>query len=388
MRKTFGLLTMLVLALGLTFSACGGGDDGDDGNNTNDVVTQEDGTTNPGDDTTTCTPACDGKVCGPDGCGGTCGTCEPGVPCNNGVCECTPDCAGKECGPDGCGGSCGECPEGGTCDMGICCVPDCDGKECGPDGCGGSCGACDGGFNCDAGMCVEQTEMDCAGIFDCLNECPPQDRGCQNNCINEAPVEAQMAFNNMMQCLQTSGYWDCPEDDQECLGNAMDQCEAEYLACFSGDLSCKDYYLCIINCPNDATGEACVSDCQADMSEDAYYKWGDFIDCIDGAGYFDCAEGDEQCYEDAWIACDAEFKACASGDTTCLQIMECLNACPPTSDTCAIECRINGTVEAQNAFEAMVDCIIEACGDDTSVECQNTAMQGACAESYNECMGQ
>lgn len=37
----------------------------------------------------TCTPACDGKSCGPDGCGGKCGTCPDGASCtaSTGKCE-------------------------------------------------------------------------------------------------------------------------------------------------------------------------------------------------------------------------------------------------------------------------------------------------------------
>ncbi|MBN1773416.1 MAG: hypothetical protein JXB32_19295, partial [Deltaproteobacteria bacterium] len=58
-----------------------------------------------------CTPACTGRECGPDGCGGSCGSCPTGETCNSsGVCVCTPSCTGRECGPDGCGGSCGSCP--------------------------------------------------------------------------------------------------------------------------------------------------------------------------------------------------------------------------------------------------------------------------------------
>jgi hypothetical protein len=33
---------------------------------------------------------------------------------------CIPDCEGKVCGDDGCGGSCGTCPEGWYCDNGVC----------------------------------------------------------------------------------------------------------------------------------------------------------------------------------------------------------------------------------------------------------------------------
>jgi hypothetical protein len=67
---------------------------------------------------TTCVPQCTGKVCGSDGCSGSCGTCPSGESCNaSGQCQtsCVPACTGKQCGADGCGGSCGSCPSGQTC---------------------------------------------------------------------------------------------------------------------------------------------------------------------------------------------------------------------------------------------------------------------------------
>jgi len=106
-----------------------------------------------------CIPNCEGRECGNNGCGGSCGTCDPGETCENGQCEaCTPDCTGLECGDDGCGGSCGTCPQGEDCIDGICvgCTPDCTGLECGDDGCGGSCGTCPQGESCVDGQCVAE----------------------------------------------------------------------------------------------------------------------------------------------------------------------------------------------------------------------------------------
>jgi hypothetical protein len=62
------------------------------------------------------------KPCGPDGCGGTCGTCAANEACQSATCVCVPNCPGKNCGEDGCGGSCGACkPEdGGSCQDGVC----------------------------------------------------------------------------------------------------------------------------------------------------------------------------------------------------------------------------------------------------------------------------
>ena len=71
---------------------------------------------------------------------------------------CVPACAGKQCGDDGCGGSCGNCPADQSCQDGACkpgpCVSQCAGKQCGDDGCGGSCGTCAPDHTCQAGACT------------------------------------------------------------------------------------------------------------------------------------------------------------------------------------------------------------------------------------------
>jgi hypothetical protein len=66
-----------------------------------------------------CVPQCDGKFCGSDSCGGSCGDCGTGI-CNSASrCvsnPCVPACGGRQCGSDGCGGSCGTCQDGKACD--------------------------------------------------------------------------------------------------------------------------------------------------------------------------------------------------------------------------------------------------------------------------------
>jgi hypothetical protein len=86
-----------------------------------------------------CVPDCEGKVCGDDECGGSCGVCSSEFFCRDGACICLPKCAGRECGSNGCpGGNCGECINeyGNTsCVAGICkpiCIEnygDCDGNR-------------------------------------------------------------------------------------------------------------------------------------------------------------------------------------------------------------------------------------------------------------------
>ncbi len=87
-----------------------------------------------------------------------------GKQCADGQCKaCQPQCDGKECGDDGCGATCGACGDGETCQAGQC-VPDapdcpadkdCTGLECGPDPvCAESCGQCTPPKACQDGQCA------------------------------------------------------------------------------------------------------------------------------------------------------------------------------------------------------------------------------------------
>lgn len=150
---------------------------------------------------TVCTPDCENRQCGPDGCQGSCGSCPgKGVCTSSGTCECTPECEGKECGDDSCGGLCGVCDPhfacenggcvlqpwcgDGTCDTtvgedcetclqdcpcgcgescneGECTFTACSDKACGEDGCGGICGQCPTGSDCtQSGQCLGPLGME------------------------------------------------------------------------------------------------------------------------------------------------------------------------------------------------------------------------------------
>ncbi|MGB0589077.1 MAG: hypothetical protein ACPGU1_05300 [Myxococcota bacterium] len=99
-----------------------------------------------------CDADCVDRACGDDGCGGLCGTCAVGASCELETGECvdssstdggagTPDgnddcsCEGRECGDDGCGGSCGTCPDGLICTtaLGRCATVYGDGDDDGDD---------------------------------------------------------------------------------------------------------------------------------------------------------------------------------------------------------------------------------------------------------------
>lgn len=136
-----------------------------------DVVAQDsDGVGAP--EVAICEPQCEGKSCGPDGCGANCGQCGGLQVCWDGLC-CSPGCEDLDCGPDGCGGSCGQCQEPGVCLDGLCCEADCEGKTCGPDGCGGTCGGCGPAEFCNEGKC-SAPDQDYDGVPD-VADLFPQD---------------------------------------------------------------------------------------------------------------------------------------------------------------------------------------------------------------------
>ena len=131
-------------------------------------------------DGTCCTPQCDGRECGPDGCGTNCaapvtgardpGGCGCGEACIEGSCVFVM-CDDRACGPDGCSEdpeACGACPTGQVCGGDFtCCTKACAGRSCGPDGCGGSCGVCACGEACVDGTCVDGRCRQDGVTFEC-----------------------------------------------------------------------------------------------------------------------------------------------------------------------------------------------------------------------------
>jgi hypothetical protein len=100
--------------------------------------------------TPSCTPSCERRICGDDGCGGTCGACPAGFTCAGGRCECLSPralvCGGcidlltdlQHCGQ--CGAACGGAEA--VCEHGNCCTSP-----------GSRCRCTPAGSACDAETC-------------------------------------------------------------------------------------------------------------------------------------------------------------------------------------------------------------------------------------------
>jgi hypothetical protein len=189
-----------------------------------------------------CKPQCTGKVCGPDGCGGTCGACGTQSACNSsGQCVCVPNCSGRVCGTDGCGGSCGTCAVGKLCSAGACvnCTPQCSGKACGPDGCGGSCGGCGTGQSCGtSGQCCGAIGGSCTFGSSC----------CSGIC--------DVNTDQCVSCLASTTTSFCSSDHECCSGLCDTRNGYCVNVCKSNTSSCTSASQC---CSGKCTSNLCLS---------------------------------------------------------------------------------------------------------------------------------
>ncbi len=166
-------------------------------------------------------------------------------------CPCLPDCKGKQCGPDGCGGKCGTCPDNAPfCHDGTC-VPcmDCSKLECGSNGCGVPCGTCTGHKACIRGKC----------------ELPHA--WCQEKDVPGCSTPFEDCDQNIVDCVCQS------KNDHYCCDTKWDWlCVSEYLDCarkvFDKFLTCPCTPHCEgRQCGDDGCGGSC-GECGAGMECD------------------------------------------------------------------------------------------------------------------------
>ncbi len=283
-----------------------------------------------------CDPVCDGRNCGTDGCGGTCGTCDDHFVCLHGHCSYVPYCGDGTCDltavyNEDCGSCLLDCPCGcgETCQGAVCEFTACDGRECGDDGCGGYCGSqfCEEHYGCSDGICVwvpecgnEVCESDSGeGCATCLDDCPC---GCGENCQDNACIFAAC-------------------DDRECgddgCGGSCGECDDHFVCelgkClyvpYCGDGTCDKttfYTETCGDCPDDCgchCGETCASgictftacvgrECGADGCDGSCGDCGPWEECgVDGV----CALTIGMVW--ATVEAGSFWMGCASGDAEC-----------------------------------------------------------------------
>jgi len=304
-------------------SGDGGGKDKKETTEAEDIVSD--------DGVGVCKPVCAGRVCGNDGCGGSCGQCysmegavDDALCTDKGQClSCLPDCTGRVCGDDGCGASCGHCftMEGAIDDslctaQGACvqCLPDCAGKVCGDNGCGGTCGQCTGSAICSGGKCLEDT-----GLCDAGEICAPYSEDGSMGCLADGEIPADQETQ-------------CHLKDAGCSGNQ---------ACLYTD-DAQTSSVCVENCGECPEGLTC-----GDVTGDGY------LGCMQSGSIpanakKDCHKEGNGCPGNAtcfYTSADYSTSACIANcspcnETSCPEGMVCNGiACEPapcTQDSCAV----------------------------------------------------
>ncbi|TNF29909.1 MAG: hypothetical protein EP329_14660 [Deltaproteobacteria bacterium] len=352
-----------------------------------------------------CEPACDGKSCGADGCGGSCGGCDGGAVCDaDGACVCVPEVAyaccedgASLCAVDSCGvvgAVTAACP--GGCQDGVCasCAPACDGKACGPDGCNGSCGTCDGeGEVCVAGQCTCVPAVGTACCGDAV--CPVDSCGVKGDAVEACAYGC--ASGACQPCVPACDGKDCGDDG--CGGTCGDApCDGGEI-CVEGVCSCVDEGATVC-CGADGASRCGVDSCGQSLGTLGVCDYGCAdgaclpcpVDCTDrecgddgcGGSCGDC-DGGTQCVTGACVCVSAASVACC-GDARCAYDScgnqeETLEPCPwGCTDGACLPCPADctGRVCGDNGCGG-------SCGDCAADEVCTLA--GACTDCQPMCDG-
>ncbi len=301
-----------------------------------------------------CTPQCDGKECGPNGCGGTCGSCEGSYDCLVPTCNAEGACVGD---PKPQGEAC-------TSDDNVCTLDECDGE--------GNCIYLPGneGVACEAdGNLCTVDQCDFAGV--CVHEPGPEGVACAgdgNFCTIDECDAAGV-------CIHTPGSpgEPCPSDGNACT---LDECngngECLHIATEAGTECESDGNVCTENVcdgvgscthPNVIIGTECTSD-SLECTTDACNGEG-VCEHLPVAAKTACTADEDPCTLDE---CDGAG-LCAhdpASDGT-----ECDDGDPCTSEACtAGECLVTATDPACCTENATCDdelpCTSNLCNLDTN----------------------
>ena len=297
-----------------------------------------------------CVPDCTGKVCGSNGCEGTCGGCDPGFSCKAGTCKAD---AGASCeGADECAS--------GLCiafQSGVYCSTPCSTDE-----------GCPETWHCSPwidpatpNICAPKGTMvaheTCGEVAECMSNCPPNNPACTTNCFFFGAAIAQQDYADLLICTQTKCFPECG-DDNGCVGECLlDACFQIFAECFPGSTSCGEAIACMAAC---GSNEFCVDACYEDAFPAGKKQLNALLQCVsticDEEIAGDCFEAavEEPCAPQ-WGECDQPCQQVCDG-------LECGNdGCGGTCGDC-----LSGQVcqDGLCVINCIVDCDGKECGDD------------------------
>lgn len=298
-----------------------------------------------------CVPDCQDKVCGDDGCEGSCGNCGANEECTETFqCHCLLDSA-----------QCAEvcCDPGQVCTDAACCTPDCEGKVCGDDGCGGSCGECSdndfctGEEACVDGQCQNGDAPDCDDGNPCTDDTCDPAQGCLYS-NNTEPCNDQSECTDQDVCTEgacVGGEVTC-DDENPCTDDSCDPAQGCVYAnntilcndndvCTFGDIckdgTCSSQGTQVCNDNNGCTDDNCDPETGCMFVPNS-------ADCNDGNL---CTDGDHcdggECVFVEPADCDDSLECTADSctpDTGCVHIpldLICYDDNPCTANSCDVD---------------------------------------------------
>ncbi|MGC6417669.1 MAG: DUF4215 domain-containing protein [Bradymonadia bacterium] len=151
---------------------------------------------------------------------------------------------------------------------------------------------------------LDDGQLGCIAINQCLIDCPGDDAACSNACIAGGTPIGQIRFNELRQCLLDNQCVVDGELDADCVAA---HCRDAELACFgrpvepSGDLTCE----AVIDCADACEDLNCLRTCVASGSELGFEQALALDECI-----FDTHGCDTRETDCAVMNCAAEMRVC------------------------------------------------------------------------------
>jgi len=245
----------------------------------------------------------------------------------------------------------------------------------------------------------------CQGFLSCLEDCGSSISECASSCSESLEEPTKTKTDEFFACLSDNECLDAHgKADKDCI---REQCLKQYDACLHPGKAkpCLEFQTYFSLCPDKSMDETKYYEC---VEKEWYSEGADeartFGVCLtneckgcnevnlDPVTQIKCAycETDAACggpCQDAWAAC-ASF-----GVHSCISIFDCLGSCgfAPASvldEWCFNACLSLGSFQSQCKFKMLWNCLqYEACPESEDLfQCASEAIQGTCADRYQECL--
>lgn len=138
--------------------------------------------------------------------------------------------------------------------------------------------------------------------------------------------------------------------------------------------SCMETIQCMTRCETPQCQVRCreLAHDEADVQAETYYR------CLVQAG---CDFDEPLCWNEP---CGAEFLACERnrpvGPSSCGEFLTCLDACPPESNLCEVDCASRAGTEARDRYHTMIGCLDDCSTGNTARCAECPALETACLD--------